>query len=371
MAANRAAYLNQQREDKAAYNLVGAGYEAAKAKQESEISKEQLENEMTLMKGDTSNYDVDTMQSQLDSLLVRDNLSENEELRSKALMKKLATKGGYAQGLLAKSVGQNNVATNNRQLVSKFMSGDDDVASAIAKKDSYTAQYLRDINNGDVDTSAGLVNSNMNLATWMAATRSGAGVANQKFVNDKVLTDDSDFVSQSTGIVTANLPTMTNDRLARILGNERVMQSADGEVQDALRNEAANRNAAVPGSVTPVLSAAQSAQLQQQSSDQTARQQQHADSIKIHHDQLSASHEQAALARGTESIQIGNPIAGGRVTTGYAPPSNAGFDLSNPLRVNTVTSVDPASGVMSTEEVITSNDGTKKWNITRARYENP
>jgi hypothetical protein len=335
MARNRAAYLKKQREDAAVNNMMGSGFSAAMAKQESDVNKEQLENEMALMKEDTHNFDVDKMTGDLDTLMRKTSLTGQEELRAKALMKKLSTSGGYGQKGLAKTVGGSDVSVANRKLAAKMLSTDADVGGAIAKKDGAAAQYLREINSGA--TTAATLND------WKSDTRvvNGTTMSNAQFVMSNVLTDDNDFAGQSAGVVTDALSSglVDNTRLQRMIDNERLMQSADGDVVQALQAEATARG------ITTTTQATQAAQTAQQGAVFNVQQQ-----------QLQATHEQNALNRGTETIYVGGAITGTPVT-GYAPP--AGFDVSVASNVSTNT---------SGERIVTNADG-KKWNINKGRYE--
>ncbi len=248
IARNRAAYLKQQREEGAVNNMLGTGYEAAQAKMRSDERKEALENEMTLMASTTNNYNPDDMQSQLDKLLKSDLIAgSDEERRARALMKKMATSGGYAQKKLAGSMTSDSVTDANRKAISNFMAKDADVGSAVTKKNAGAAQYLRDIN-------AGKVTSGEKFGAWKSADRlddngTSMGVSNAQFVATEVTSNDNDFAMQSSSAVKEALgwdgsefnsskSVISRERLEGMLNNDTLMKSAEVPVQEAIRQAA-------------------------------------------------------------------------------------------------------------------------------------
>ena len=241
--ARMQAILNRQTSEDAevAAGISPVNFEAAKARALSKRSAEDLESEISLMKDATRFYDADTMNAQLTKLLTSSSaMSDSDRIRAKALMKKMSTGSGYGQKLLAQTLGGANGA--HRQFVAEFMSKDSDVVSAVSRKDNYTAQYLRDVNVGKAMQDANGVEfsaSDLTYEQWAGMHRvnikaNGTKEVNAKtnttFVAEDVITDDRDFLSQSAKTVENHIGDIDDTRLTRMIENERLMQSIDGDV---------------------------------------------------------------------------------------------------------------------------------------------
>ena len=279
LGRQKAAYLKDRAEmNRNALYADPAYMSAAMAAQDSAMNKEKLDAEMANMKEETGNYNDEKMNSMLENLLRQDSLSESEELRAKALMKKLATRSGYSKKLLAKTA--SGASSGTRAFAAKFMSTDSDVASAIASKNAAAAQYLRDVNADASATEqadyrfARNFNSDgthvdsrikdMDFSAWRNSKRiekdeDGKEISvrsNDKFVIDEVLTSDTDFMGQAGSVVGKSLGLKTvvgadgkkeivpidgaesmisEERIRRIAENERLMQSADGEAVEFIK----------------------------------------------------------------------------------------------------------------------------------------
>lgn len=266
MARNRAAYLKQERERNSAMSLTGAGYAAAIASQKDALEKERVDDEMINMKEDTGHYDDNQMADQLQALLRREDgdLTEQEKLRRKALMKKMATRSGFAQKRLAETVGADGVTASSRAEAARIMTADSDVAKAIAQKDGYTAQYLRDIHSSDPNDPSKRRTEAATLADWKNEVGGDRkGMTNQQFVNNDVMNDDNDFMRQSDGVIKRNIGSLSDERLSRILGNDSLSNSLTDDAKTALNDEVARRNAS-GANIAPTLSASQQAQMDAQ-----------------------------------------------------------------------------------------------------------
>lgn len=235
------------------------------AKAESERNARELDAEEAVMKAETSNFDPNVMNDQLTTLLKRDDLSDAEQLRARALMHRLSLSGGYGQNLLHKTI-EKNATEKNRKLAATFMAKNSDVAAGINKKNTGMAQYLRDINADREFTFQGkqIKASALSFNDWAEATYTddnGNVISNMQNVIDNVLTDDRDFTAQSAGVVKRQLSMkdssgaalFSNDKLERILNNDILMKNIDGDVRTEIENAAKARGIALPSNNSPVV----------------------------------------------------------------------------------------------------------------------
>jgi hypothetical protein len=225
------AFLNKSKaeDNDASIALSDSGQAAVEAKMDSEMKRKMLDNEMTLMAGDTHNYDTDTMSGQLSELLQKDNLSASEQFRAKALMSKMSAQGGYGAKKLSDALRSDNVSSSALSLVSGHFQKDADFAKAMNAKDSYVAQYLREAN---ISSDTG------SFTNW------SSNPSKMRLVANDLLDDDHDLLAQSSRSVTDSLDTLgTTDegraRLLRILSDERLLSSSNSANVEMLKTKAA------------------------------------------------------------------------------------------------------------------------------------
>lgn len=239
-------------------NAVGAvklDYDATLAAAQSKQSAELLTAAIANMKSSTQNYDVDTMASQLSTIL-KSSSSDfasggPKEYEFKALMEKLSTSGGYGQKTMVGILNDPSYGPDVRKIVAGTMQKMGDVSSAINKKDGAMAQYLRDVNvDGQILMSDGTTikkASEISFDEWAKAKRGSINAAgtfvpnsetNESFVMSTVLTNDADIINQSTGAARRSFALLPRERIERIMANEQILRNADGDVLVALGKEA-------------------------------------------------------------------------------------------------------------------------------------
>lgn len=246
--------INAEVENEVGVNIIDKP--AALAQAQSKRSAEALAAEISRMKVETNNYTPEIMIDQLKGLMTGGVISGSpEEIKAKALIKKLSTSSGFAQKELSQLIANESGSsgTQNIEFIAGFMQKDSDVAAAIAKKDNSVAQYLRDANAGRrIMTSGGVIASagEVSYTDWLNARRAKGAldgskgyedVNNAQFVMNDVITNDIDYVSQSKAAVKRSVGLLSDDRIRRIVNNEQIQRSADGDILEVIRAEMSRR----------------------------------------------------------------------------------------------------------------------------------
>ena len=276
----RSQYLKDTNESNRNELLSSPEYmKAAIAAQESAMNKEKLDAEMANMKTDTGNFSPALMQQQLEEHLSGKHGALTDAngnitaagLRTRALMKKMSTSGGFNQknmtevfnraGTTSGGVTYAAFSKDNMTFAAKFMQSDSDVSSAMTRNMN-VAQYLRDVNDEaagitftDSATGATQNISGMTVDSWQNASMNvnGAnrGSQNGKFVIDKVVDKNEDFLKQSDGAIRSAIKKgfITDSRLEGIYNNDILFRSASESARKDICTQL-NSSAAAAGRPT-------------------------------------------------------------------------------------------------------------------------
>ena len=212
---DRRAYLKQYQDEGMSrrYNndeSLGAAYAGiTKA-----FDEQQLNDYITNMATETNNYDAETMNRLLSKELanysnaeVGSNDENEAKIRAKALMSKMS-EGSYSAKLLAGQMGEggDNYSVKSRKLLANTLSKSSSINAAISKKDGAAAQYMRELNAGNINARDG-----RNFSSWYGSERfeekmdddgrvietRALGMSNAQNVAENITDDNLGFASQS------------------------------------------------------------------------------------------------------------------------------------------------------------------------------
>lgn len=217
------AYNKKLEEEGMSAYLVDPERQAEELKRiNSRIEAKQVDDEISSMADSTGQYNTEIMQKQLSGLLNKGGKIEGRDaIRAKALMKKLATSSGFDKKQLTSMI--SGITSNDgREFIARYAQKNSDVGAAISQKSGATGQYLRDVASGYADNRY----KDMGLTEWLSDSAPGRnGQSNESFVANTVLSDDSDFLRQSSGEVARNLALVDNNRIQNMINNRALMES--------------------------------------------------------------------------------------------------------------------------------------------------
>lgn len=182
---------------------------------------------------------LERMATDLSSLMSKTELSDQEQLRAKALATKLArTPGGGKSRLadIARKAGNGNA----RKFFSDMYRTNSDINAAITKKDGSLAQYLREYSANENEARS------KDYTSWSReiVTEPGTGRQLTRATQAQVkISEDADFLNQSARVVDSALAGGAVDdfRLSSIINNDNIMGSIDSDVRTVLAKHAADR----------------------------------------------------------------------------------------------------------------------------------
>ena len=200
--------------------MTATGLAAAQAGLLAKAEQAEIDDEITNMKDETGNYHADTMRDML-----RDNLANGgSDTRMRALVSKLASTPDGTRHLI--KIAQETKGAGARRLA-QYMT-QSDVAGKIASKDTYVAQYMKDLAaglNGAVDSAGNAAG----FEAWASATHEGSGLTNAQNISQNVLDKDEDLVGQNQASFERSFAAMdqsqVGDRARRMLDNENIRAS--------------------------------------------------------------------------------------------------------------------------------------------------
>lgn len=267
LGRQKAAYLKDRAEmNRSALYADPVYMRATMAAQDSAMNKEMVEAEMSNMKEETANYSPAVMQQQLaeylrgkkGALTDEDGKLTTAGLRTRALMKKMSTSGGFNQKNMTdifRKAGTDDshprISAENMKFAAKFMQSDSDVASAMTRN-MKVAQHLRDINDNafagikytNSETGEEYDLASMTTKEWEKASMSigdgddkvSRGQSNGQFVVNKVVDKDEDFIKQSDGAIEESIKEghISDERLRGIYNNELLYNTATDGVKHAI-----------------------------------------------------------------------------------------------------------------------------------------
>ena len=231
LAKRRAAGLNQVASEMGDKRYMeAAGLAAATAGLIQKQEEGEISDYITNMKDSTNNYNEDTMSSQLTDMY---SSGQVDGTRSKALVKQLSATGDGTKKLI-----DIMRTTNNAQLrkdIASYVTSNE-IGGKIAQKDSFVAQYAKDIVSGANGGGAGV-----SFDDWIKEERTDAsgaktGVQNGAFVASEVLDKDEQLAGQGSKAFNDAITFggVSEGRAHRMLENENLTSVLDDKKRSML-----------------------------------------------------------------------------------------------------------------------------------------